>query len=419
MNKKIKYGKKEISIEIANKNYLNEITPKQLPETVNSKELVKEALANPVGTPCLSDIIKSKSAKNAVIVVNDITRPTPYDSLLPPLLNEIESAGINKDSITIVVALGIHRPHSNEDNVEIFGNEICSNYKIENHNCDENLSSLGFLSNGMELIINSTVASTDLLITTGMVGLHYFAGYSGGRKSILPGIAGRKLIEANHKMMDDERARLGNYEDNPVNDIMLEAAGKVGVDFILNVVTVSKKDIAFCVAGDLYEAWIKAVKYCEQLNVINIPERAEIVIAGCGGYPKDINMYQAQKALDAASLAVKENGTIILIAECIEGLGEDTFQEWIESANCPQDIVDRFYSHFELGGHKAYAICRTLKKADILLCSELEDEKVKEMFMQPAHSVNDALEYALNKHGDNAKVLFMPEAPRIAVKPMS
>jgi nickel-dependent lactate racemase len=254
-----------------------------------------------------------------------------------------------------------------DDNKNIFGAEICNKYIIENHNCDDNLKSLGVLSNGMKLIINETVAEADLVITTGVVALHYFAGYSGGRKSILPGIAARKLIEANHQMMTDKRACLGNYENNPVSDIMVEAARMVGVDFIINVVLGPNHDIVFAAAGDVFEAWMKAVKHCEQISVVNISQQADIVIAGCGGFPKDINMYQAQKALDAAVLAVKPGGTIILGAECREGLGEKTFEEWVSSAKSPEDIFKRFSERFELGGHKAFAICRVLKKVNIIV----------------------------------------------------
>lgn len=234
-----------------------------------------------------------------------------------------------------MVALGIHRPHTQEENISIFSEEICKRYRIENHDCDNNLVSLGYLSNGMELIINRTAAEADLLITTGLVNLHYFAGYSGGRKSILPGIAGRKLIQANHQMMSDERACLGNYRDNPVSDIMMEAARKAGVDYIINVVTAGRDEILYAATGDMYEAWLSCVKYCEEHNVVGIKQQADVVIASCGGFPKDINMYQAQKALDSASLAVKPGGTIILLAECREGMGKRPLRSGLCSLPVP------------------------------------------------------------------------------------
>jgi nickel-dependent lactate racemase len=416
MKIKLAYGEKYLQLDLAECKDASVIEAPKPYLSWPGAELIANALQNPIGTETLREIIAKKSARNAVIVVNDITRPTPYNLILPPLLQEIEMGGIGPENISLIVATGIHRHHTPADNRAVFGYDICSKYRIENHNCDDKLLSLGALSNGLDLIINRKAAQADLLITTGVVSLHYFAGYSGGRKSILPGIAARQVIEANHKMMNDERAKLGNYEDNPVSDLMIEAARKAKVDFILNVVTQSKQDIAFCVAGDVEEAWLEAVKYCEKMNVVKIKEAADIVIASCGGFPKDINMYQAQKSLDAAVLAVKTGGTIILVAECREGLGEETFQEWIENSNCPQDIIDRFHTHFELGGHKAFAICRILDKADILLLSELPEKSVRDMFMTPVQSLIKALEIGRLKHGQDAKIIIMPEAAKIAIK---
>ena len=410
------YGDKHLSIELPEKNSVSILSPHHLATVSGGSELVARALANPINSPSLKSIIESKQAQNAVIVVNDITRPTPYELILPPLLAEIEGAGITSANITLVVATGIHRPHSEQDNIVIFGADICKKYRIENHDPDTNLKSLGKLSNGMDLVINKTVAEADLLITTGVVTLHYFAGYSGGRKSILPGISSRATIEANHKMMNDPRCRLGNYEDNPVSDLMLEAASKAGVDYIVNVILHSHHEITYCVAGDLEQAWLDAVKYCEQMNVVEINAAADIVIASCGGYPKDINMYQAQKAMDAAVLAVKPGGTIILLAECREGLGEETFAEWIDQASCPADIVQRFHHKFELGGHKAFAICRIIETAEVYLLSELSDQRVQDLFLTPIHSLQEGLAKALQKHGDDASIIIMPEAPKMGVK---
>jgi nickel-dependent lactate racemase len=217
-------------------------------------------------------------------------------------------------------------------------------------------------------------------------------------------------------MMHDPRACLGNYKDNPVSDLMLEAAQVAGVDFILNVVTGSHHEIVYASAGHIYDAWIDAVKFAEEISVVPISKQADIVVVSCGGYPKDLNMYQAQKALDSAALAVKKGGAIILLAECSEGLGEDTFAEWMLAATCVEDVEKRFFEHFELGGHKAYAICRTLQQADIYLYSSMTDSTVQHMFIKPVHDVQDLLSQLLIQYGPQASILVMPEAPRIAVK---
>ncbi|MCX5779901.1 MAG: lactate racemase domain-containing protein, partial [Firmicutes bacterium] len=233
MRIELAYGSGYLPVNVDKKRLMEIIEVPAGEASLSGQELVRQALQNPVGTDHLGQIIRQKAARNAVVVVNDLTRPTPNSLILPPLLEQIEQGGIHPDNITLIIATGIHRQHTLIDNLTVFGADICRKYRIVNHSCDNNLVSLGSLSNGLDLVINRTVAEADLLVTVGVVGLHYFAGYSGGRKSILPGVAARAVIEANHKMMSDKRARLGNYEDNPVSSLMLEAARAVGVDFIL------------------------------------------------------------------------------------------------------------------------------------------------------------------------------------------
>ncbi|MDR1160035.1 MAG: nickel-dependent lactate racemase [Syntrophomonadaceae bacterium] len=413
---KLAFGHEFYNLEIEEKNFRGFLKTKPSRVDADNKELVEQALSHPVGGARLQELAEVKKARSAAVIVNDITRPTPYYALLPPLLEELRRAGLKNEDIKLVVALGIHRPHSEKENREIFGEEIVSRYEVLNHNCDADLKTIGVLSNGWPLEINRTAAEADLLIATGVVELHYFAGYSGGRKSILPGIASRKLIEANHQMMDDPKARTGNYKDNPVNDIMLEAAGKAGMDFILNVVMLSKDQIGLAVAGDFRQAWKKAVAFCEEQNVITIEEPADIVIASAGGYPKDISMYQAQKSLDAALAAVKKNGTVVLLAECGEGLGEAAFMRWIDEAVSPEDIKRRFYQHFELGGHKAFAICKALEHCQVILVSKLGKALTEKMFMEAETDLQAAYEKALRRQGELASVYIMPEAPKLGIK---
>lgn len=416
MEVELAYGQTNRILDIPDKHLQSIVYAGKSPQKDMNTDLVQQALGFPKNSPTLTELVRQKAAKNAVIVVNDITRPTPYREMLPPMLNELIATGLSEEQITLLIATGIHRPQTDEESQRVFGAEICSKYRIINHNCDSDLASVGVLSTGRELSINKYAAQSDLLITTGLVGLHYFAGYSGGRKSILPGIASRSLIEANHKMMHDPRACLGNYQNNPVSDLMLEAAQIAGVDFILNVVTGSNHEIVYASAGHVYDAWIDAVRFAEELSVVPIAAGADIVIASCGGYPKDLNMYQAQKALDSAALAVKDGGAIILLAECSEGLGEDTFAEWMLAATCIEDVERRFFEHFELGGHKAYAICRTLHQADIFLYSSMTDSTVQQMFIEPVHDLQDLLFQLLVQYGPQASILVMPEAPKIAAK---
>jgi lactate racemase len=283
-----------------------------------------------------------------------------------------------------------------------------SSYNFINHSCDENLLDLGRLASGNRLLVNSIIKKVDFVITTGVIVPHYIAGFSGGRKSILPGICGRETIENNHSNMIHPDAVTGNLKDNPVHEEMTEAAKRVEVDFNINVVTDEDGNIIDIVAGELSSSWDRGVEICKDTYFAPIKEKLDVVIVSAGGYPKDINMYQAQKALENAYQAVKPGGTIILLAECNEGFGNSIFEKWIEEANSIADIENRLKERFVLGGHKAYAIARVAKEVDIILISSLSEEKVKKLFMKPMKNIDSAIDYVRKKHGDDFKSYIIP-----------
>ncbi|MGE5454585.1 MAG: nickel-dependent lactate racemase [Methylocystaceae bacterium] len=410
------YGEEQIALAVRKSNLIGVVdidVPVNLPDP---QKMIADALNNPVGSLPLGQLAQAKAAKSALVIVNDITRPTPYNMILPPLLQELRNAGIPDEAVTLLVATGIHRAHTDAENQKLYSPEVCKRYRVISHNCDDDVVAIGNLNDGTPLAINRLVKEHDLLITTGLIGLHYFAGYSGGRKSILPGIASRELIATNHAMMIDDRCRLDNIEDNPVHKIMVEAGRLAEVDFIINVVTDAHGHLAAVVAGDLLAAWEQGVAISRRLSTVTISEPAAIVVASCGGFPKDLNLYQAQKALDGAALAVKPGGCIILLAECREGLGEETFERWINEAACPQDIEERVHKHFELGGHKAFAISRLTQKAKIILVSSLQPELVTKCFLHPADDLEQALQMAWESQGAEARVLVMPHAANVAIR---
>ncbi|NLV17456.1 MAG: nickel-dependent lactate racemase [Syntrophomonadaceae bacterium] len=411
-----KSGHKQMRFSLPDQNIKAILERQQFPQQNDIPSNVEDALKDPVGSLALGRLISVKKAKSVLIVVNDITRPTPYDVMLPPLLKEIKGAGIEDDQITFLIANGIHRSHTDEENRSVYGEDVCCRYRIVNHSSDGDLMSLGILPEGIDLQVNRLVKEHDLVVATGLIGLHYIAGYSGGRKSIIPGIAGRRTIEATHRLMADDRACIGNLCDNPVNELLLKGARRAGVDFILNVITDDNKQIAAAVAGDLEEAWLKGVEYCRQASICRLDGPADIVIAGCGGYPKDINLYQAQKALEPATQAVRDGGVIILVAGCQEGMGEEIFLRWVTEAHDPEDIRQRFKIHFELGGHKAYAICRTIEKCQVVMVTDLDRDLVEKAFMIYRPTVEEAMEYAFSQVGNNPDIVVIPEAPNLAVE---
>ncbi len=410
MRLELAYGKEVVTGELSEKNILAEVSPKLAAGMANPLAAVEGALANPIGSDALADIVKKKQPRKVAIVVNDVTRPTPYKYMLPPLVEQLEQAGVRDEQVVFVVATGIHRGNTGQENRDTFTAEIVDRFRVVNHDCDGDLVSLGKMSDGTELVINREVAEADMVITTGLIGLHYFAGYSGGRKSILPGVAARSLITGNHAKMTDSRATTGNYRDNPVHWLMLEAARMAGVDFILNVVTNTEKEIVSVAAGDLEKAWLAGVKACEEMSVLKLSRPADVVIAGAGGHPKDINLYQAQKALENAAGAIRPGGTVILVARCGEGYGEATFAEWIRAAGKLEDIFTRFENGFVLGGHKAFAIARVLRERDVILVSDMSREDTEKLFFHYARDLNEALAMVRQKYGDDFQSYLMPQA---------
>ena len=249
---KLNYGKKDIQIPIQDKNIIQVLNSNKQKTLLHPEVWLKEILKNPINSPSLKDLLIQKKAKKVLIIVNDITRPTPYEIILPPLLEELHYTGIKKENIIFVIATGSHRGNSKEEIIEIFGEDIAGCYKFINHDDQKSqMKDFGQLKSGNRLLVNSLVSEADFVITTGVIVPHYFAGFSGGRKSILPGICGRKTIEANHARMVHPNARAGNLKGNPVHQEMQEAAEKVGVDFNINVVTDENHQIVEIVAGEL------------------------------------------------------------------------------------------------------------------------------------------------------------------------
>jgi len=406
---KLKYGKKEVQLPIEDKNIIKILNLEKQKVLLNPENSLKELFKNPVNSPSLRDLIIQKKASKILIIVNDITRPTPYEIILPPLLDELHQIGIKKENIIFIIATGIHRSNSQEEIKEMFGENIFSAYKFINHDCDNSLQKdLGKLKSSNKLWVNPIISDTDFIITTGVIVPHYFAGFSGGRKSILPGICGRKIIEANHAQMVHHDSRAGNLKGNPVHQEMQEAAEKVGVDFNINVITDENHQIVEIVAGELLTSWRQGVEVCKKIYLCPIEKKAEVVIVSAGGYPKDINVYQAQKALNNAYQAIKPGGAIILLAECSEGYGEPTFEKWIEEANSPDDIIKRLKNKFVLGGHKAYAIARAVKEVEVILISSLPQDKVRKLFFIPMENITQALNYAKEKHGEDFQAYILP-----------
>ncbi len=404
---RLKYSKTELTFELPETSNTGFIVPNKIEHELTGVAEVRRALNEPIGTAKLNEIVGRN--ERVVIVTSDITRPFPGHLVIPEIIEELHKAGVVDENITIVFALGSHRPHSQEEMKSLVGEDI---YNSGISLIDSDVSdcvNLGTCRNGTPVDIFRPVVEADKVICLGNIEFHYFAGYSGGIKAIMPGVSSREAIQANHSNMINENAVAGNIVENPVRQDIDQVADFINIDFILNVVLDDKKQIVKAVAGHYLKAHRAGCGYLDLIYGVKLTERADIVIASPGGYPKDINLYQAQKGLDNAKYAVKDDGIIILVASAAEGFGEDKFMEWMIFKS-PSQMISDIQTNFVLGGHKAAAIAMILEKSKIFIVSDLDDETVRKIQFTPFPSVQDAVDEAVRQKGKNVKILVMPDA---------
>lgn len=405
MNIEIGIGQGTQTLTVPDKNLLQVLGPNQVAYDLKGEAEVKRALEAPIGTPALKDIVHP--GEKIIIITSDISRPMPTHVVMPALLDALYAAGCKKEDITLMFALGSHRPQTEEEKRKLAGDRAYEEIRCIDSDPDDCVH-LGSTPHGTPIDISRAVVEADRRICLGNIEYHYFAGYSGGIKAVFPGCSTREAIQANHSMMVEDAACAGNLDHNPVRDDLEEMTKYLKVDFILNVVLDEHKQIVKAVAGDIVKAHREGCKFLDTMYRVEIPSRAEIVVVSQGGAPKDLNLYQTQKALDNAKHAIADDGVIVLVGSCKEGLGEKTFETWLTEAKAPDDLIERVRKDFRLGGHKAAAIAMVLKRAKILLVSDMEDDFVRTLFMEPYPSVQAAFDAALAEKGEDARVIVMP-----------
>ena len=403
------YGKTEVCVRVPTRNYLGSIEPKEKAGAPDAKAEIERALREPIGSKRLSELLKPEH--RVAIVVDDATRPAPTSVMLPPLLAELNAAGVKDENITIIFACGIHREVKREEATELLGTEVSNRIKSTSHDYRaQDLIHIGSTpKHGTKVYLNRIFAEADVKILTGDICLHYFAGYGGGRKSVLPGIAGEEAIKHNHAMLLDSNAKTGVLTGNPVNEDMFEAAKMAKVDFVLNVVMNSRDEIVKAFAGDLEQAFVEGVKLVDEMYRVTVDRRADIVVVSPGGHPADVNLFQAYKGVDNALEVTKRGGVIILVAECPEGHGNQAFYDWMVKFGDLKAVEREIRRNFVLGGHKAYYLLHALQNHQIILVSSMPDYYASSIFkVKTARAVNAALSEAFKIVGNNAKVWVMP-----------
>ena len=390
---------------------------------MSGKEIVLDALAHPVGAPPLRELAKGKGA--VTIITSDHTRPMPSRITMPLLLEEIRRGSPNAE-ILILIATGLHRATTAEELLERFGEEICSSEKIIVHDCrDEGaLRSIGALPSGRELKLSKYAVETGLLVAEGFIEPHFFAGFSGGRKSVFPGVAGYECVVSNHssEFIDNKNSTAGVLEGNPVHRDMAFAAEAAGLSFILNVTLNEKREIDGAVAGDPVQAHAEGCKHLMERAAIKCV-KAPVVITSNGGYPLDQNLYQLVKGMDTAEKCCEENGIIIAVGECRDGSGGDAFYKDFASGDSPGELTRRFLmrkpSETAVDQWQSQILARILEKRRVIVVAPLIEDIVKNMGLGYAADLNEALALAddlLNRPaGDEADIVVIPNGPGVVV----
>lgn len=415
-------GKRYESFDFKNENLTAVLESKLESYTPDNDEitLVRNAIQNPIGSKRLCELSKGK--QNIVIIASDHTRPVPSKIIMPLLLEEIRK-GNNQADITILIATGFHRKTTKQELIDKFGKEIAEKEKIVVHLSDDtaNMTEIGTLPSGGKCIINKIAANADLLVSEGFIEPHFFAGYSGGRKSVLPGVCSRETVLANHcaEFIASKYSRTGILENNPIHEDMLWAAKKAGLAFIVNVVINSKKKVVFSVAGDVEKAHKRGTEFLSKYCGAKC-EEADIVISTNGGYPLDQNIYQSVKGMTAAEAAVKQGGIIIMLSSGNDGTGGDDFYKAMKENDSAEDIykgiMKRKRNETEPDQWMVQILARILMKATVIYVSDCDDEIIKDFHFIPKKSLKDAIKTAKELIGkDNPSIVAIPEGVSVVV----
>lgn len=416
------YGKDQITYNFENENFGGVLVSKlhEYKPTVEGIDLVKNAMANPIGSKRLAELVSGK--KNIVIIASDHTRPVPSKVIIPPMLEEIRGANPDAD-ITILIATGCHRETKREELVEKFGAEIVDNEKIIVHDStdSDSLVKIGVLPSGGELWINKIAYEADLLISEGFIEPHFFAGFSGGRKSVLPGIAAKQSVLANHcsEFIAHPLSRTGILNGNPIHGDMLWAAKQAKLSYIVNVVINEKKEAIYAVAGDAEAAHLAGCDFLSGLCRAK-PIMSDIAISTNGGYPLDQNIYQAVKGMTAAEATVKEGGVIIMLAKSNDGHGGESFYHQLadepDIAKTTKAILERGRNETLPDQWQTQILLRILKRASVIYVSDAEDALIRELHMIPAHTIDEALGVAKSILNNSAPtIVAIPDGVAVMV----
>lgn len=416
MRIKLPYGEDMLELEIEDCEILKS---KSMPAIMCVEEALESALMNPISSPSLERFLRE--ARRILLIAPDNTRAFPSRLLIPRMLEAMEKANPMAE-VRVLVATGLHREVEKSELMSMLGREVLEEYEVINHRSsdDEQIVKLDArTSYGTPIQVNKLVLESDVVVGAGLIEPHFFAGYSGGRKIILPGVAGREAIFRNHgfEMINDPRSRAGILKGNPIHMDMIEFMRMTKLDFIVNVTINDRKEVTGIFAGDPVEAHLAGVKFLDQFVKLHVEKPADIVITTNGGYPLDRDLYQAVKGMDTAAYVTKQGGVIIIASECRDGLGgHEEFLRIFQSASNPDEVVEFIRRNEPINDQwEAQVLARVLRRAKVILVSDYISERVARSFMlERAKTIEEAVEMAFNIIGRrDVRIVAMPEGPYI------
>ncbi len=417
MRVKMAYGREGLWVDLPDQN-VTVVEPRFVEGLPDERAAIVQALRQPMGSPPLRELARADDT--VVIVFSDLTRPTPNDRLLPPLLAELEQAGVDRERITLLNALGMHRANTEEELRGMLGDEIVDGYHIVQHDCSDpdGLVSLGRTRFGHEVLVSRVYAEATVKILTGFIEPHFFAGFSGGPKAVLPGVAGTRSILENHgaAMLDHPGAAWGVTDGNPVWEEMLEAALLTAPTFLLNLTLNRERAITGVYAGDLRAAHRAGSDAVRQTAMIAVDAPFDIVITTNSGYPLDLNLYQAVKGMSAAAQVVREGGSIIVAAECWDGIPDHgEYKNILHMADSPAELLEvlRQPGFLMVDQWEAQLQAQIQCRADVYVKSSyLSDKEIRAALLRPCHEIEETLAELLARYGPDACVCVLPEGPQ-------
>lgn len=409
----LKYGSGTFALKLPPERLAGVISTPPVVVDESPVEIIEAAL-----DACCHFLSSFRPGEKVVVVTSDVTRYTGSEIYLPLLVDRLNRLGVVDGDIEILIALGIHRKQTVHEHQKILG-PLYGRVRVSDHECDDpaQLTSIGTTSNGIRVKINRKAVEADHLILTGTIGFHYFAGFGGGRKSVLPGIASRQSCMASHFAVLNQAAGsgknplavTGNLEGNPVHRAMVEGCALANPAFILNTVLATDKSIVAAFAGDWREAHEAGCRFYREHFAWPLEEKGDLVVASCGGFPKDINLIQAHKSMEYAAQAIKDQGVLILLAECRDGFGNGTFFNWFRHKTL-ELFEAALRAEYEINGQTAYSLLQKALRFRIILVSQFPSQQVKEMGMIPAGTLDEAMELAERMLPETWRCYLMPEA---------